>query len=80
MHLVSVFFKNTLEKLKKRFYLNNFAVKVKSPNSGHQFLSTCCSCCSCLLCFLAGRGGGVSFKGKGWTDGAMTSGQGADGG
>lgn len=44
-----------------------------------QFLITCWSCCCCLLCFLAGRGGGVSFKGKGSTEGAMTSGQGADG-
>lgn len=57
------------------------AVKVKVSDSEHQCLVTCCSCCCrCLLCFLAGRGGGVSFNGKGSTDGARTSGQGADGG
>lgn len=49
-----------------------------SPHALSTFLVTCCSSCCCLLCFLAGRGGGVSFKGKGSTDVAMTSGQGAD--
>lgn len=59
---------------------HKFVIKVKVPHSKYQFLITCGSCCCCLLCFLAGRGGGVSFKGKGSTDVAMTSGQGVDGG
>lgn len=76
-----VFLRIPLEKLMERFHVSNFVVKVKLSNSEHQCQVTCCSCCcGCLLCFLAGRGGGVSFKGKGSTDGARTSGQGADGG
>lgn len=64
----------------ERFHISNFVVQVKLSNSEHPCLVTCCTCCcGCLLCFLAGRGGGVPFKGKGWTDGAGTSGQGADG-
>lgn len=50
----------------------------KSDYETPAFLVTCCSCGCCLLCFLAGRGGGVSFKGKGSTDVVMTSGQVAD--
>lgn len=49
-----------------------------NPHALSTFLVTCCSSCCCLLCFLAGRGGGVSFKGKGSTGVAMTSGQAAD--
>lgn len=35
MYFVFVFLKNILEKLKKRFYLNNFVVKVKFLNFGY---------------------------------------------
>lgn len=77
MHLV--FLKIIFGKVGERFHIRNFAVKIKCPNSEHQCLGTCCSSGCCLLCFLAGRGGGVSFKGKGSTDAAMTSGQEADG-
>lgn len=74
------FKKTPLEKLKKIFHISTLTVKVRSPNSTHQLLVTCCSWGCCLLCFLAGRGGGVSFKGKGSIDGAMTSGHESDGG
>lgn len=77
------FLKNTLGKLEEKIPPEELCHQdqisklwIQVP----QFLITCWSCCCCLLCFLAGRGGGVSFKGKGSTEGAMTSGQGADGG
>lgn len=75
------FYKNTTGKLNIDFTRVTLLSRPE-PHYEQQFLVTCgsrCGCC-CLLCFLAGRGGGVSFKGKGSTDEAMTSGQGADGG
>lgn len=64
-------------KIEEESYINDLVVKAKCPLCTH-FLITWGSCCCCLLCFLAGRGGGVSFKEKGSTDVAMTSGQETD--